>query len=670
MFKVEFNGFKRLEATQCNLEGKVIAFIGPNESGKSTVLTALEWLTADPSRPLQLKEQTRRNRPAEDAMVVRAFYKLDKDDIQALQALKLDVDSMVNAKTVTEFRYSRRTNGQAAIGVETTIARNKTPWRNAATRVEHVEDLLRDDDIQHLLEEAGVEPPIDIFEQAREHFDVEASAWRAEAFRERQDLVEAFRSFKEDVVQIDMRASKLTGLKKALERATDSIEAVASAATLEDPIVAFRRELSKRLPKFVLFDDTDRSLAESYNLADESVRNAPPSPLVNMLLVAGVSVDEVWSAVAGGDGAELRTLEKRMNQALLERLQPMWTQSKLTLELTINQGGLMEVNIDEIDDPASSITPLSERSEGLRAFIALVCFLIATNASTPPVLMIDEAERNLHYDAQADLVRVLTRELNVHKVIYTTHSPGCLPLDLGTGIRVVARDPANFGASQLLNTFWTNEEPGFSHLLFAMGAQAAAFSAFRRAVLTEGVSEMMLLPTLLRNATGGSELDFQVAFGLSNMSVPRALSTVALITVFLVDGDASGDEKKKQLLEVGVPESHVHQLPAGYAVEDLVERAQYLSVVNEFLAESERHVPAAALDSTKTVARAVDDYARAHLGLPDGISHKIIAFRLAEKGENLKLSPLGRKVLPALRRGIESALTSPYALRAASEQHG
>jgi hypothetical protein len=152
---------------------------------------------------------------------------------------------------------------------------------------------------------------------------------------------------------------------------------------------------------------------------------------------------------------------------------------------------------------------------------------------------------------------VLTRELRVHKVIYTTLSPGCLPQDIGTGIRVVVRDPRATAVSTLENNFWTQSDPGFSRLLFAMGAEAAAFSAFRRAVLAEGASEMILLPTLLRNETGGTELDFQVAFGLSNMSAPKAIGWVSLITTFLVDGDEVGDIKKGKLLESGVHPAHL-----------------------------------------------------------------------------------------------------------------
>jgi hypothetical protein len=421
--------------------------------------------------------------------------------------------------------------------------------------------------------------------------------------------------------------------------------------------------LYSRVPKFLLFGDDDRDLSETYHLGDENLRNYPPSPLRNLLTVAGTTIDDVWEALTGGDNATVRTLELRMNETLRTRLQPMWTQSKLTVDLALNQGGVLEVNIRELDSPDFTVTPIAERSDGLRTFLGLVCFLIAAELDTPPVLLIDEAERNLHYDAQADLIRVLTRDLRVHKVIYTTHSPGCLPMDLGTGIRVVSRNPEDPGTSILSNNFWTNEQPGFSHLLFAMGAEAAAFSAFRRAVLAEGVSEMILLPTLLRNATGGSQLDFQVAFGLSNASAPRTIGSIALITTFLVDGDASGVEKKKQLERAGVPEGHIFQLPTNKAIEDLVDRATYIDVVNEILIEQGKTpIPGSALGRNVTIAKAVDNYAKEHLNMPKGLGHKVVAARLASAGDGLKLSTNGQKYLATLRSQLEAAFEKPFTL--------
>jgi energy-coupling factor transporter ATP-binding protein EcfA2 len=663
---IEFNGYKRLDRASCNVDGHTVAFIGPNESGKSTVLRGLAWLTDHGEDvELPLREQNRRTRPGDATLVVGARYRLDPDDFQALNGLNIDASSSIDARTVTEFRYFRRKSGRHVTGIGTTVTRNPLPFTRAfesLSKVEVARVAAMDTLAEHEVDELE-----DVVRHAQTVLTPDDLAWDMERAAGCREAISRLESTTEQLNQIDPRSAKLTRVRSSLEKAIPLVRLAAEAGELPDPVQSMQWLLAKRVPKFVLFGDNDRDLAESYNLSDAAIRAQPPAPLRNLLTVAGTTSEAVWDATAGGDPATLRTLENRMNETLRSRLQPMWTQSKLTIDLALNQGGVLEVNIQELDSPDFTVTPIAERSDGLRAFLGLVCFLIAADLAIPPVLMIDEAERNLHYDAQADLVRVLTRELQVHKVIYTTHSPGCLPLDLGTGIRVVARVPDDPATSTLENNFWTANEPGFSHLLFAMGAEAAAFSAFRRAVLAEGVSEMILLPTLLRNATDGSQLDFQVAFGLSNLSAPRAISSVALITTFLVDGDKSGDEKKKQLGAAGVPEGHVFQLPKGKAIEDLVDRATYLRTVNEFLAEHRKGIPPGALAKDRTIAKAVDDYARANLDLPSGVSHKIIASRLALLGEELPLSAAGRRFLSGLRSNLEAAFERSYTLTQADE---
>ncbi|MBE7371406.1 AAA family ATPase [Dermacoccus barathri] len=659
---IEFNGYKRLDRASCNVDGHTIAFIGPNESGKSSVLQGLAWLTDndrdDPA--LSLREQNRRTRPDSDTLVVRARYRLDPDDLEALRDLNIDPSAPIDAKTVTDFRFSRRKDGGHVTGVFTTVTRNRVPFAKAFDALSKVE--LARTDARDLLDEHDVEDLEAVIREAQVAIDPDDLEWNTERVAGCQDALTRFQSAIEQISQIDVRSAKLTKIRSNAEKALGLFRAAAEAGELADPTDSMRGLLARRVPKFVLFSDDDRDLAESYNLSDEAVRSQPPAPLRNLLTVAGTTAEEVWSAIVSGDPATMRTLGRRMNETLSSRLEPMWTQSKLTIELALNQGGILEVNIHELDSPDFTVTPIAERSDGLRTFLGLVCFLIAADLEIPPVLMIDEAERNLHYDAQADLVRVLTRELQVHKVIYTTHSPGCLPLDLGTGIRVVARRPDDLAISTLENNFWTKAEPGFSHLLFAMGAEVAAFSAFRRAVLAEGVSEMILLPTLLRNATDGSQLDFQVAFGLSNLSAPRAISSVALITTFLVDGDQSGNDKRKQLVAAGVPKGHVFQLPKGKAIEDLVDRATYLDTVNEFLAEQDKSIPSGALAKNTTIAKAVDDYAKTYLSMPGGVSHKIIATRLALLGEDLPLNAVGRRFLSDLRPKLEDAFQHAYVL--------
>lgn len=660
--RVEFVGYKRLRRASCNVDGRTIAFIGPNEAGKTSVLQGLRWLSDAAAGALPLQHHSRTQPPSPTDPVVRAVFRLDEEDIAALTALDIEPIVPLTLANVPEFRASKRVDGILRTGLASTISRDSAPFEVAAEAILSIRPLLKrrqeaDDDFDsEPLENALALCEIALATQG---------AWT----QARSDQLAAgtaqVRSFFDSLSEDEFVARKQFGA--ALRKVLRLLDTAASAAVKRDPDLAIREVLQGRMPRFVLFSDQDRILEPEYNLADDTVRSAPPAPLMNFLRVAGTTTSEIWQQIESGDRARIRTLERRMNGALRTRIQPMWTQTNLTLEVVINLSGLLELNINELDNPELTVTPIAERSDGLRAFLALVCFLIAADLEAPPILMIDEAERNLHYDAQADLVRVLTHDLRVAKVLYTTHSPGCLPLDLGTGIRVVQRGRTDPSASSLENNFWTDAEPGFSRLLFAMGAEAAAFSAFRRAVLAEGVSEMVLLPTLLRNATDGRELDFQVAFGLSNMSAPTALGTVALITTFLVDGDESGTTKKRQLELEGVPGSHIVQLPKGNAIEDLVDRDVYLDAVDEWLTDMQKPpVDRGLLATSGTIARAVDDYCSSHLDMPQGVSHKIICIRLAALGQDLKLSSSGRRALPKIRERIESALAVPYKLTEAS----
>lgn len=657
---IEFRGYKRLVHAECNVDGKVIAFVGPNESGKSSVLQGLQWLTSQP-RQLRIQERNRDAPPESETLVVRARYRLDEADVGVLRELDVDVEPEIDLNTVTEFRMSRRVDGTVATGLTTSVQRGTAIFRATDSRIALIMQLIEKG--ESLPDDERIGPVENILRVASALLNPSDPDWTDSRLEELGSAADTVDEMSRNIDNIEEAPDAHLVLRDELVTLSRAIRDSIDAGRLADPTIAMRQALLERVPEFVLFSDGDRNIAETYPLGDETLRAEAPSPLRNLLYVAGTTVEEVWDYVANRDTAQLRTFEKRINKTLQTSLQPMWSQSELTVNIVLNSDGTLEVNIEELDSPGFTITPIGERSDGLRTFLALVCFLIATELSIPPVLMIDEAERNLHYDAQADLVRVLASELKVHKVLYTTHSPGCLPLDLGTGIRVVVRDQTTLGRSTLSNNFWIRNDPGFSNLLFAMGAEAAAFSAFRRAILAEGVSDMILLPTLLRNATDVESLDFQVAFGLSSMSASKAVGSVALITSFLVDGDESGDEKRTQLRAAGVPESHIFQLPEGKALEDLVQKATYLDTVDEFLKESGLSLDRSQLRSDVTIAKAVDDYAKSALGINSGVSHKIIAARLAEMGRELPLSAEGKRFLKKLSGQIATAFQTPYLVR-------
>jgi hypothetical protein len=164
-----------------------------------------------------------------------------------------------------------------------------------------------------------------------------------------------------------------------------------------------------------------------------------------------------------------------------------------------------------------------------------------------------------------------------------------LPEDLGAAIRVVAPVPDS-ERSEVRNWFW-EESPGFSPLFLGMGASALAFTTVRRAVIAEGAADLILLPSVLREATGRTELGFQVAPGLAEVS-PDAIDELGLVAsrvAYIVDGDAGGRAVRRKLIRQGIPYDLIVAIrdgDHGLALEDLLDRDTYLAAVNEELRRS------------------------------------------------------------------------------------
>lgn len=249
------------------------------------------------------------------------------------------------------------------------------------------------------------------------------------------------------------------------------------------------------------------------------------------------------------------------------------------------------------------------------------------------------------------------KQVQATQVFYTTHSPGCLPADLGTGVRLAQRSKSNPGVSTIHNDFWTNEAPGFAPLLYAMGASAAAFSRCRLAVLAEGAGDMVLLPTLLRKATGLDDLEYQVAPGLSNAhAFDMDVEDVAAKVVYLTDGDGAGAKYREQLKEAGVTASRVFQLPNEMASEDLVARTYFIEIVNTLpdgVSVSEKDLP-----KGKPIAKALELWAKRS---KVSLGHVAIAYGLISKPKDVVFAPGAQAALVKLHGKFMAAFDAKAA---------
>lgn len=619
--RIEFNGYRRLAKAGTGIDGPLTAFVGFNEAGKTTVLRALQWFTGGGEVP---SVDYNRSRPpgSDNSAVVKVFYELDKDDRATFADIAMD-----NAPT-TLVLYKKR-DGNRIRALRPRPTRPAKPFALARERLTKAITTLAaqfaaaaDEDEQDPNDWAAT-----VGEALTNPDDEWSSQWTG--------AVEALAAWLREVPP---------GRKRSRDaRLAQMLDDVQELVSEEHPADFVWNAIADRVPDFVLFEEDDRALETSYNLQPE--HRAIPPAVERLLSLADIDLDDMWSHIQTRDSTKRETALERGNDRLRDLFNQSWNQSKVTVRFNVN-GTLLEVLLKELHGNGD-VTNIAERSDGLKTFVALVAFLASGGHKLPPVLLIDEAETHLHYDAQADLVSVLLKSVDATQVFYTTHSPGCLPSDLGTGIRVLARDPEYADASVIKNNFWEGEGPGFSPLLFAMGAGAAAFSMCRNAVLAEGASDMVLLPTLIRQATGLDDLDYQVAPGLANAHGSGIrVEEVAAKVVYLTDGDTGGDDHKTALKNVGVDGKRIFALPSAQAVEDLIKRDDYLAVANDFLGtmgQSQRF-GATNIPEGVPIAKAFTDWANHNkVRTPSKVE---VAYALLRA--HARLTPSGKRALANL----------------------
>ena len=640
--KAEFSGFGRLAEAQINLDHKVVAIVGPNEAGKTTLLRALAYIDNGESLTVAQRSRGVQGDVLDDHVVVRVQYRLSEEDKAALAEFDLDV-------LPTQLWLSR-TAGEG----ETGRAAVPVPRKNRATLAVALTALtvaLTD----------SVSGDLDVAEIDGDHEEDGADERRLSL---RSRLLAALAAVAEvESPDIEARLRELSpvtwlaefdefGLKGPVR---DGLEQVQAWMDRPDPSDEVAKALYDRSPDILMFSEEDRLLASAYGLTAESVAN-PPAALRNIAAMAELSLDALWATLTNGDEGARETLIELANQTLQTKFSEVWNQSNISAHLKIN-GTSLEIRVKQ---DGRTITQFHERSAGVQMFVALVAFLTVMDQGFPPILLIDEAEPHLHIDAQADLVNEFMTQTRAAKIIYTTHSPACLPPDLGTNIRAVVPDPENGQRSLVEGSFWT-KGVGYSPLMLAMGAGAAAFSAARKVVLAEGATEMLLLPSLVKKAVGLDDLDYQVAPGLSEVPVTMypELDLVGARVAFLVDGDAGGAGLRKSLLDAGVPESRIVTLGA-LTLEHLIDADAMKTVVAKFINEgtgaadvTPADVPDLPDEPTVSWSRTIQDWSAANgYTLP---GKRVIASRLVEEGLAIPSSD-GIAVLKAAHDALTAVL--------------
>lgn len=216
-----------------------------------------------------------------------------------------------------------------------------------------------------------------------------------------------------------------------LNAAVDSLGKVGAKESEDAPVDRAAGIMEKRLPKVLRFSPEHRNLEASYPLTEDSPNE--DAAIHNILKLAETSWERVVE-ISQRDVSFHAQFVADTRESLRRNFSAKLTSHSIpgvTLWLT---DGFLHVHA-ELDEGMPA--PIDVQSDGTRQMVALLAFIANESANTNPIILIDEAEQHLHYDAQADLVRIFERQPDASKVIYTTHSAGCLPSDIAIGVRGV-----------------------------------------------------------------------------------------------------------------------------------------------------------------------------------------------------------------------------------------
>lgn len=553
---VKLNGFKRFEKATLNTSGKIIALLGANEAGKSSILEALQFLNHDSgfSRDINL---TRNKEFKDDDIILEASFLLSNEDREA-------ISDIYQSDTVRWFYIKKPVSGQRKFEIKPSLTKDFR-YRNQV--IKNLEFWTIKDNYA-ILETATslIQKSQNFINQLKETIKNKVNL--------SSSLQNNLKTFPNEIGKIFDSNKEL--VPDSLLELEESIEKLFEYENTGEPDQKVIEILKERIPKFLLFTEQARNLTSNFNLAtlDKQPSN---QALLNLLKLADLDINNLAKII--NNFTQLESTIKKANKKISEIYKGKWSQSQVKPILNVNASILrVFIENDELD-----AFEINHRSDGLRQFIALINFLEIEHAQQP-ILLIDEAELHLHYDAQADLINIFTEQKFASKIIYTTHSVGCLPEDLGTGVKLVLPEDQE-ERSTIKNHFWVKDHrPGVLPLLFGMGASQLSFMAIRECVFVEGATDMLLLPTLFRQAIQKDYLGFQIVQGVAMTAQANfgLLLNHAPKVAFLVDNDKEGIKYEKQLKKSGIDQTRIFKLPEENKVlEDYIKAELYLEAVNE-----------------------------------------------------------------------------------------
>ncbi len=439
--------------------GDLAAFVGRNESGKTTILQALTLLNKDQRvSELDLCDEMTEELKSE-IRIAEGEFELNQNETELIKEKFPQLDDI---KAISIFRTNKINEIQYDFG-EIKIGDGEDEslqsWENATTKVMNFVNSIPEH-IRVQIVPAFFEGPApkdkDVFRSELATFNNRLYVLAAEE----QQVISEWKEIYSEMISMS--------------------EQLIVGNTERDALENFIKD--NLHPRFVYFSDYKkilgninlneylkeaRSVGEGIEFLEEFDR---AETVKNLFYLAELDVEELERLQ--NSPSKLIKLLNNASKRLTQKLSPAWKGEPIHVELRFNPGNIMSVVISDVhrDGTITNTGLLNRRAEGFKwTFSFIVNFAAETQRAElkEAILLLDEPARNLHPTQQRGISDLLMDLAGSNQVLYATHSPFMI-FDYSPGSLLVVELDRRRHLSKIYYDYWNADDLTLTPILYGL----------------------------------------------------------------------------------------------------------------------------------------------------------------------------------------------------------
>lgn len=440
--------------------GDLAAFVGRNESGKTTILESLTLLNKDAKlSDLDLCDEMTEELKSEIKLVEGEFVLNEKETA----LIQEKFPNLQDIKKIKIFRTNKNSRVQYDFGevkISGEASKRLNSWENFVDRIKSfVNSMPNPIRIRADIKFLSAPPP-----------------------RTREVFMDVMAEFNNNVYLIASQDSKIISDWKEIYHDLDRIFDNMIIGTNERS--ALENFIEDKLhPRFVYFSDYKKILGnidlEEFVRETKGIRQKgleyveefdKAETVNNLFYLAELDAQQLEDVQ--NSPSKLIKLLHTSSRRLSERLNPAWKGDPIHVELRWNPGNVLSVVISDVhkDGTVTNTGLLNRRAEGFKwTFSFIVNFAAETQKAElkETILLLDEPARNLHPAQQRGISDLLKGLAGSNQILYATHSPFMI-FDYTQGNLLVVELDKRRHLSRIYYDYWNADDQTLIPILYGL----------------------------------------------------------------------------------------------------------------------------------------------------------------------------------------------------------